>query len=253
MNFYPFHIGDYAAHTRHLSLIEDLAYRRLIDSYYLAEFPFEGDPKLIARRIGMKEYAEEVSYILDTYFEETEAGWINKRCDEEIAKYHAKADSARNANRVKLEKKSVLKPVLKSETDQTLTNNQEPITKNHIKTSTPEGVSDSIFKDYMEVRKAKKAKWTETALKGLIRECDKANITLEEAMQMCCERGWIGFKAEWLQQAAQKAKELPLGTNEQIEQAYRTECGKDPALARFNNYYEMKSFIIEHREKRARA
>jgi hypothetical protein len=123
----------------------------------------------------------------------------------------------------------------------------------NIKTSTPEGVSDSIFKDYMEVRKAKKAKWTETALKGLIRESDKANITLEEAMQMCCERGWIGFKAEWLQQAVQKAKELPLGTNEQIEQAYRTECGKDPALARFNNYYEMKSFIIEHREKRVRA
>ena len=31
MNFFPFHIGDYAAHTKHLSLLEDLTYRRLLD------------------------------------------------------------------------------------------------------------------------------------------------------------------------------------------------------------------------------
>ena len=252
MNFYPFHIGDYAAHTRHLSLIEDLAYRRLIDFYYLAESSLLGDIDLIARRIGMKEYAEEVSYILNTFFEYTENGFINKRCDEEIAKYHAKADSARNANRIKSEKISVLKSVLKSELDQTLTKNQEPITNNHIKTITPEGVSDSIFKDYMEVRKAKKAKWTETALKGLQRESEKAKITLQEAMQICCERGWIGFKAEWIQQEIKKAKELPLGTNEQIEQAYRIECGKDPALARFNSYFDMRDYIVKFREERAK-
>ena len=62
---------------------------------------------------------------------------------------------------------------------------------------TPSGVSDSIFKDYLEVRKAKKAKWTETALKGLQREADKAKMTLEQVMQLCCERNWVGFKAEW--------------------------------------------------------
>jgi len=62
---------------------------------------------------------------------------------------------------------------------------------------TPIGVSESIFKDYLEVRKAKKAKWTETALKGLQREADKAKMTLEQVMQLCCERNWVGFKAEW--------------------------------------------------------
>ena len=63
--------------------------------------------------------------------------------------------------------------------------------------NTPEGVSESLFKDFLEVRKAKKAKWTETALKGLQREATKANMTLEQVMQICCERGWAGFKAEW--------------------------------------------------------
>ena len=105
----------------------------------------------------------------------------------------------------------------------------------------------------MEVRKAKKAKWTETALKGLIRESEKAGISLQEAMQICCERGWIGFKADWIQQEAKKAQELPLRTNEQIEQAYKVECGKDPAQARFNSYFDMRDYIIKFREQRVRA
>jgi len=35
MHYYQFNIGDYASHTRHLSDLEDLAYRRLLDAYYL--------------------------------------------------------------------------------------------------------------------------------------------------------------------------------------------------------------------------
>jgi uncharacterized protein YdaU (DUF1376 family) len=52
---------------------------------------------------------------------------------------------------------------------------------------------------------------------------------------------------------APKAKELPLGTEQQIEEAYRVECGGDPRLARFNSYFEMKKFILDKREQRARA
>ena len=37
MNYYPFHLGDYAARTAHLEPMEDLAYRRLLDLYYLGE------------------------------------------------------------------------------------------------------------------------------------------------------------------------------------------------------------------------
>jgi hypothetical protein len=44
-------------------------------------------------------------------------------------------------------------------------------------------------------------------------------------------------------------KELPLGTNEQIEAAYRAECG-DPAMSRFQSYFEMRNFIVAQREKR---
>jgi len=248
MNFYPFHIGDYAAHTRHLSLMEDLAYRRLIDLYYLSEGSIVGNWELIARRIGMSEISSDVKYILETFFEQNGEKWVNKRCDEELAKYWLKAESARNANRAKSEKNSVLKSTLKSEPLQLPTNNQEPIT-NNIKTITPDGVSESIFKDYKKLRATKKAPLTETALKGLEREAKKANMSLQSVMELCCERGWSGFKADWVTAEALKAKELPLGTDAQVEAAYRAECG-DPAKSRFNNYWEMKNFVIAQREKR---
>ena len=73
-------------------------------------------------------------------------------------------------------------------------------------TETPSGVSDSVFKDYLEVRKTKKAKWTQTALKGLIKEAEKAGMSLQEAMELCCARGWVGFKADWVKDQ-QKPKE----------------------------------------------
>jgi hypothetical protein len=65
-------------------------------------------------------------------------------------------------------------------------------------TDTPDGVSPSIFKDYLKVRKAKKSPWTPTALEGLQREAKKAGKTLEEVMRICCEKNWVGFNPEWL-------------------------------------------------------
>jgi hypothetical protein len=64
--------------------------------------------------------------------------------------------------------------------------------------ATPDGVSLSIFKDYLKVRKAKKSPWTPTALEGLQREAKKAGKTLEEVMRICCEKNWVGFNPEWL-------------------------------------------------------
>lgn len=65
-------------------------------------------------------------------------------------------------------------------------------------TDTPDGVSPSIFKDYLKVRKAKKSPWTPTALEGLQREAKKAGKTLEDVMRICCEKNWVGFNPEWL-------------------------------------------------------
>ncbi len=60
------------------------------------------------------------------------------------------------------------------------------------------GIDEKIAHDFMTLRKAKKAPITETAIAGIKREAQKAGYSLQQALQTCCERGWIGFKAEWV-------------------------------------------------------
>lgn len=61
------------------------------------------------------------------------------------------------------------------------------------------GISPQVVADFTRLRKAKKAAITATAVAGLKREAAKANLTLESVLSLCCERGWSGFNAAWVQ------------------------------------------------------
>ena len=87
MHFYKFHIGDYMSHTRHLSLLEDLAYRRLLDFYFLHEQPIKH--RDAARQIGMREHEEDVLTVLNEFFLSTDDGFVNPRANKEIEEYKA--------------------------------------------------------------------------------------------------------------------------------------------------------------------
>jgi len=84
LNYFPFHLGDYAAHTGHLDPLEDLAYRRMIDAYYLREGPLPSDSAEVARLIRMRSNIAEVESVLKEFFTPSENGWSNSRCDDEI-------------------------------------------------------------------------------------------------------------------------------------------------------------------------
>lgn len=58
-------------------------------------------------------------------------------------------------------------------------------------------IPENLASDWIVLRKSKKAAITQTALDGIQREADKAGMSLEAALRMCCERGWAGFKADW--------------------------------------------------------
>lgn len=53
MIWYKFHIGDYLTHTVHLSDAEDLAYRRLLDLYYMSEQEIPLNMDAVARKIRL--------------------------------------------------------------------------------------------------------------------------------------------------------------------------------------------------------
>jgi uncharacterized protein YdaU (DUF1376 family) len=94
LNFYPFHLGDYATHTAHLDLIEDLAYRRLLDCYYLHEAPLPLDVTRLATLVRMRDHAATVRDILTEFFVCAEDGWHHTRCDAELAKMKDKREKA---------------------------------------------------------------------------------------------------------------------------------------------------------------
>ena len=89
MNYYPFNIGDYLAHTAHLSVVEDCAYRRLLDMYYVTEKALPLDVAVLCHmvRADTEEQRIAVCTVLEEFFERTTVGWINRRCEREIAAY----------------------------------------------------------------------------------------------------------------------------------------------------------------------
>jgi uncharacterized protein YdaU (DUF1376 family) len=129
MHYFQFNIGDYASHTRHLNLYEDLAYRRLLDAYYLREKPLPKEVELVARLISMNDRLTDVERVLNEFFEATKAGWINKRADEEIFRFHKKLATASKAGKASVESKRQ-RSLNGTSTDVQPTINQEPRTIN---------------------------------------------------------------------------------------------------------------------------
>ena len=82
-------------------------------------------------------------------------------------------------------------------TDEPPMKEEKPKRKRSSNVQKPESVSEQVWNDFTALRTKRRAPITETALKGIQREAEKAGITLEEALSTCCERGWQGFMAKW--------------------------------------------------------
>jgi uncharacterized protein YdaU (DUF1376 family) len=212
MHYYQFHIGDYKAATSHLSNEEDLAYRRLLDMYYDTEQQIPLDIQWVSRRLRLG--SDVVQTVLNDMFEHTENGYKNSRADDEIQAYHSfllkqKLNGKKGGRPKKTQSKPTANPeVTQVEPKKSLTTNHKPIT--NIYTATPEGVSDALWKDFLAIRKVKKLPMTETAMEGLKREAASASKSLSEALTICCERGWGGFNAKWLE------RDAPTGGSKQL-------------------------------------
>jgi uncharacterized protein YdaU (DUF1376 family) len=218
------------SHTRHLSLLEDLAYRRLLDFYFLHEQPIKH--RDAARQIGMREHEEDVLTVLNEFFLSTDDGFVNPRANKEIQEYKAhQGTSAYGAFiRDNQSLKSVVQkdvyiqhftngtldtyintlrtqdvPIMSTSSIHDATNNQEPITTNHkpkresaTVVACPPDVSQQVWDDWVTLRKTKKAPITKTVLDGAIAEAKKLGWTLEQFLIEWCNRSSQGLKAEWI-------------------------------------------------------
>jgi uncharacterized protein YdaU (DUF1376 family) len=141
MHYYSFHVSDYIHDTAHLSIYEDLAFRRLLDLYYTSEKPIPNKTQEVSRRIRMSGHSDAVQTVLEEFFMFDIANdcWFHKRCDETISAYQAKAERNRavgklggrpksNPDAIPQETQMVSKD---NPNHKPITNNQEPKVKQH--------------------------------------------------------------------------------------------------------------------------
>lgn len=202
MHYYQHHIGDFIKDTNFLTNEEVGIYLKLLWLYYDTEKPLPDSLDVLSMKVSCRDNKSDLLGILETFFTLIDGSWHHIRCDKEIAEYQAfclkqKANGLKGGRPKVTQQEPNDNPVgFQVEPKITLTTNHKPLTTNHI--NTPDGVTQSVWDDYLKIRKAAKKPITDTALKGLVREAGKAGKTLNEALVICCERSWLGFKAEWL-------------------------------------------------------
>lgn len=136
MHYYQFNIGDYKSHTEHLSEMEDLAYRRLLDWYYLHEFPIPLDVQETARQIRMRSHCECIAMVLREFFEETENGWIHHRANRELEKAGEKSSKASESAKARWNKHA---NALRTQSESNATHNTRHITQDTVDKRSPNG------------------------------------------------------------------------------------------------------------------
>jgi hypothetical protein len=95
---------------------------------------------------------------------------------------------------------------------ETETERDRVVTQTSSSFAKPETVSQQVWDDYLKVRKAKKAPaMSATAMAGIEREANLAGIDLQKAFEVCCERNWVGFKAEWYSGQASNVSSIGSG------------------------------------------
>jgi uncharacterized protein YdaU (DUF1376 family) len=232
MHYYQFNIGDYKSHTAHLDWLEDLAYRRLLDLYYLHERPLNACSTTVARQLGMRDYEEQIKLVLQEFFILSDAGWTNTRADKEIASFRAKSEQASRAGKASAESRSNGRSTPVQRTfNQTRNNKQETLNIKHktiTKVTTPPNVAIEVWDSFVEQRKLSKATISQTVINSFQREADKAGWTLEQALSETVARGWRGFKAEWVKDKpqAQPLKSFRQMDEERSKERYNQMVGR---------------------------
>jgi uncharacterized protein YdaU (DUF1376 family) len=217
LNYYPFHLGDYAAHTAHLEPMEDLAYRRLLDLYYRTECPLSINVIDIARLIRMRDFTDAIQTVLNEFFVLTDNGWTHARCDQEIAhmrdkqtKAKASAQASVNARQASAQRTLNERSATNTNTN-TNTNTKEP--------PTPKGAVDNGFANFWNPYPRKTAKVQAQKAWAKLNPSEALQKQILEALAAQCKSeqwtkdggSFIPHASTWLNQRRWE-DQLPTGT-----------------------------------------
>ncbi len=212
MHYYKRNLGDYAKKAGRLSMLQHGSYTLLIDACYDREqFPTL-EEAVEWTWASTTEEREAVAFVLHKFFVLEDGLYVQKRIQEELADYQAKADKNKQ---IAIDRETLRK---ENGTNRARTvnaasgsgdeppPNHKPLTTNHIKEKKsavapiprPDDVSEQIWGDWLQLRKAKRAAVSLTVLDEARAESLKAGLPLERFLAVWCARGSQGLQAEWL-------------------------------------------------------
>ena len=207
MHYYKRNLGDYAKKAGRLTMLQHGAYTLLIDSCYDREIFPTLEQALDWTWAATEAEVEAVKFVLSRFFTlDKDGSYVQDRILCELLEYHAKADINKRIaieRETKRREKSTNRVQDVNEpppNHKPLTINHKPLTNKNTATTvaTPEGVSESVWQEFVSHRKAKKAKVTQLVIDGIVKEADKAGWTLEDALKETIVRNWQSFKADWV-------------------------------------------------------
>ena len=225
MNYYAFHVGDYVVHTRHLDLMEDLAFRRMLDLYYTREKPLPDEVEQIGRLIGMRDHLAVIRDVLNEFFKASAEGWRNERCDAEIArmldkqaKAKASAQASVNARAANAQRPPKKRSATKTKTNTTPKDSPEA----------PKGAFVRFWESYpthpRKVARDKcEVKWNAAEL-DLIADKVLAGLEAWKASEQWASPDYIPAPHRWLNERRWEAIEA-LSTPENVAQQWHETGG----------------------------
>jgi uncharacterized protein YdaU (DUF1376 family) len=208
MHYYKRNLGDYAKKAGRLSMLQHGSYTLLLDACYDREqFPTL-EEAIEWTWASTEAEIEAVKFVLSRFFTLENGRYVQKRIQEEVAEYHSKSEKNKRIAQEREAQKRDRERIVHETLEKTHESapNHKPITINHKprqaikdkKAQAPEcppEVDGQVWSDFVRQRKTK---LTQTALDGIFREAKAAGLTLEAAIRTSVERGWQGFKAEWI-------------------------------------------------------
>jgi phage replication O-like protein O len=104
-------------------------------------------------------------------------------------------------------------------------NNIKKINKNGLDLSAfTQQPSEQVWSDFVEHRKNKKAKLTQTALNLLIKQinaCLPLGYTTDDVLAECMARGWVSVKVDWLQNTGNFQRGNAANSNKSLASSMR--------------------------------
>lgn len=202
----PLYIADYLSATSRLTTEQHGAYLLLIMDYWKNGAPPDNDQVLAQITKLSPDAWSNARSMLQAFFQIKDGLWIQHRIESEMVKAQhnkqvnvkrgkAGAEARWNKNAPSIDEASS-EVCSADSTSPSPSPTSKPSRTKII--PMPEGVSDSVWQEFIAHRKSKKARVTQLVIDGIEKEARIAGWSLEDALKETIVRNWQSFKADWV-------------------------------------------------------